>query len=63
MDWKIPLFKIYWDDEDIEVVKKSIQRGMNWAAGPNIEKFERMSRLAHIVLYIPGRRLTIKGAR
>ena len=42
MDWKIPLFKIYWDDEDIEMVTQSIQRGMNWAAGPNIEKFEGM---------------------
>ncbi len=42
MDWKIPLFKIYWDDEDIEMVTESVQRGMFWAAGPNIEKFERM---------------------
>ena len=42
MDWKIPLFKIYWDEEDIEMVKKSIQRGMNWAAGPYIEQFESM---------------------
>ena len=42
MDREIPLFKIYWDDEDIEMVKQSIQRGMNWAAGPNIEKFEGM---------------------
>ncbi len=42
MDWKIPLFKIYWDDDDIEMVKQTIQRGVNWAAGPDIEKFERM---------------------
>ena len=42
MDWKIPLFKIYWDDEDIEMVTQSIQRGMFWAMGPNIEKFEGM---------------------
>ena len=42
MDWKIPLFKIYWDDDDIEMVKQSIQRGMFWAIGPNIEKFEGM---------------------
>lgn len=42
MDWKIPLFKIYWDDEDIEMVKEAIQRGMFWAIGPNIEKFEEM---------------------
>lgn len=42
MDWKIPLFKIYWDDEDTEMVKDAIQRGMFWAIGPNIEKFEKM---------------------
>ncbi|MBU2544985.1 DegT/DnrJ/EryC1/StrS family aminotransferase, partial [Patescibacteria group bacterium] len=38
----IPLFKIYWDEEDITAVSDSLKRGMNWACGPNIEKFERM---------------------
>jgi perosamine synthetase len=42
MDWKIPLFKIYWDEKDIEMVSEAIQRGMFWAIGPNIEKFEEM---------------------
>ncbi len=42
MEWKIPLFKIYWDDKDIEMVSKTIQRGMFWAIGPNVEQFERM---------------------
>ena len=42
MDWKIPLFKIYWDEEDVEMVKSAIQRGMFWAIGPNIEKLEGM---------------------
>lgn len=42
MDWKIPLFKIYWDDEDIEMVKRAIQRGMFWAAGPDITEFEKL---------------------
>lgn len=37
---KIPLFKIYWDEDDIRAVTGSIRRGMNWATGPNIEKFE-----------------------
>ncbi|MFC1927487.1 DegT/DnrJ/EryC1/StrS family aminotransferase [Chloroflexota bacterium] len=40
MDWKIPLFKIYWDQEDIEMVSEAIRRGMHWAIGPNVEKFE-----------------------
>lgn len=42
MEWKIPLFKIYWDNEDLETVSEAIQRGMFWAIGPNIEKFEEM---------------------
>jgi perosamine synthetase len=42
MNWKIPLFKIYWDDEDIEAVNEAIRRGMFWAIGPNVEKFEEM---------------------
>jgi perosamine synthetase len=41
-EWKIPLFKIYWDEEDIEMVTSSVKRGMFWAVGPNIEKFEGM---------------------
>lgn len=42
MHWKIPLFKIYWDEEDVGMVKEAIQRGMHWAIGPNIERFENM---------------------
>jgi len=42
MDWKIPLFKIYWDDEDVEMVTQSVKRGMFWAVGPNNEEFEGM---------------------
>ena len=42
MEWKIPLFKIYWDQEDIAMVKGAIQRGMFWAIGPDIERFEGM---------------------
>jgi perosamine synthetase len=42
MNWKISLFKIYWDEKDIEMVNESIRRGMFWAIGPNIEKLEQM---------------------
>lgn len=41
MKQKIPLFKIYWDKEDIKAVGEVIKSGMNWATGPNIEKFEK----------------------
>lgn len=40
MSKKIPLFKIYWDKNDIDSVARALKRGMNWAVGPNIEKFE-----------------------
>lgn len=39
--WKIPLYKIYCDDEDVEAVTKVIRRGTYWAMGPEIEEFEK----------------------
>ena len=39
-DWKIPLYKIYTDDEDVDVITKIIKRGSRWAIGPEIEEFE-----------------------
>jgi perosamine synthetase len=40
MTWKIPLFKTYWDEEDIKSVADVIKRGSYWATGPEIEEFE-----------------------
>lgn len=42
MDWKIPLFRIYWDEQDVETVVSAIRAGMNWAIGPNVQEFEKM---------------------
>ena len=42
MTWKIPFFKIYWDEEDVKSVAEAIKAGMNWAVGSNVEKFEKM---------------------
>lgn len=42
MKRKIPLFNIYWDEEDIRMTAEAIERGMHWAAGPNIKAFEGM---------------------
>ena len=39
--WKIPLYKIYWDEEDVKGVTETLRRGMFWAIGPNIKEFER----------------------
>ena len=40
MTWKIPLFKTYWDEEDIKSVTNVIKRGSYWATGLEIQKFE-----------------------
>ena len=40
MTWRIPLFKIYWDREDINRVTDVIKRGSYWATGPEIKDFE-----------------------
>lgn len=42
MSWKIPLFKIYWNEEDVKAVTEAIKAGMNWAVGLSVEKFEGM---------------------
>lgn len=39
--WKIPLYKIYTDDEDVNLITRIIKRGTNWAIGPEIEGFEK----------------------
>lgn len=43
MTWKIPLFKIYWDETDIKTVNDAVKKGMFWAIDSNIEKFEEMN--------------------
>jgi len=40
MAWKVPLFKIYWDEDDVKSVSATIRRGMYWAEGPDIKQFE-----------------------
>jgi len=42
MSWKIPLFKIYTDERDIELVSEVIKSGMNWATGPKVSEFENI---------------------
>jgi len=40
MNWKIPLFKMYWDAKDVAAVSKVIKRGTYWTMGPEIEQLE-----------------------
>ena len=41
MTWKIPLFKIYWDEEDITAVDSIIRSGMSWSSGDAVDQFEK----------------------
>ena len=38
--WRIPLYRIYTDEEDEKIVNKVIKRGNTWAIGHEIEEFE-----------------------
>jgi len=38
---RIPLFKIYWDEEDLRATADAISSGMRWCIGPHVEEFER----------------------
>jgi len=40
-NWILPLYKIYSDDEDVNLITKIIRRGTKWAIGPEIEEFEK----------------------
>lgn len=50
MDQKIPLFKIYWDEEDVKVVTGVLKKGSHWATGEEIQRFEK-----EIVDYVGSR--------
>ena len=41
MKWKVPLFKTYWDQSDIDAISNVIKRGTYWATGPEIQEFEQ----------------------
>ena len=40
MNWKLPLYKIFTDDDDVKIVSDVIKRGEYWAIGPEINEFE-----------------------
>jgi len=39
---KIPLFKIYWDEDDVQAVDEVIKSGMYWTTGPKSKEFEKL---------------------
>jgi dTDP-4-amino-4,6-dideoxygalactose transaminase len=42
MTQKIPLYRVYTDGHDVELVRRVIERGTFWAVGPEIEEFEQV---------------------
>jgi perosamine synthetase len=38
---KIPLYRIYWDDDDVDAVASVVRRGSYWSSGPAVEELER----------------------
>jgi len=38
---EIPLYKIYWDEEDLKAVVDVLISGTNWAIGSSVEEFEQ----------------------
>lgn len=43
-EWKIPLYKIFTDEEDVNLITKIIKRGTRWAMGPEVGEFENAIR-------------------
>jgi perosamine synthetase len=41
MNWKIPLFEIYWDKDDIQSISQVIKRGSYWTTGPETIQLEK----------------------
>jgi len=39
-EWKVPLYRIFTDEEDVKSVNKVLKRGRQWAIGPEIQEFE-----------------------
>ena len=38
--WKIPLYKVFTDEQDMKQISNVLRRGTDWAIGPEIERFE-----------------------
>lgn len=41
MTWKIPLFEIYWEIDDIQSISRVIKRGNYWTTGPETVQLEQ----------------------
>lgn len=41
MKWDVPLFRIYWDEEDVNSTVAVIRSGSHWAVGESVTRFEK----------------------
>ena len=41
MTWKIPLFEIYWEKDDVQSISRVIRRGNYWTTGPETLQLEQ----------------------
>jgi len=39
---RVPLYKIFWDQDDVDRVSEVIKQGMSWATGPKVDEFEQI---------------------
>ena len=58
IEMKVPLFRISWDEKDVEAVSKIIRSGMYWCTGSEIAEFEeqlaRYLGMKHCVVFNSG---------
>ena len=40
MNWRVPLFKFHWYNEDIENLINIINTGVDWTVGVKVSEFE-----------------------
>ncbi len=38
---KVPLYKVFWDEDDVDAVTRVIRRGSYWTLGPEVREFEK----------------------
>lgn len=40
-DYRVPLYKVFWDQDDVDAVSRIVKRGMFWTDGPSAKEFEK----------------------
>ena len=51
-NWKIPLYKIYTDDEDVNLITKVIKRGSSWALGQKLKNLKTQLKTMLVLIIV-----------